>query len=452
MNQKLRFLRHSVHYFAVGPLAFTLGISGAIQGCGSDDPQPAAPTAAADSGKPTQSVTAPEAPLSTVDRCRSLSAEQIEQYATAVETFFTSARSKLSVLGSTLSPLGAVLDWIDPNSQSPTHKDAAVPALPDVPELLDPALTTLETGLFDPWLAANPNLVPVPRIDILSRLAQAWNCMGLDDVLSKYGDAHDQSVPPESGGTEPTPDQLFAHHYANTRQFGAVYGSSAVLKVEKPLVWQDSEFSLAQVAVANRSAGPIQTVEVGWQVSRNEYGDDLPHIFVYYTTNAYEKPGDYLGGYNQEVYGWEQVSHRKHPRDALVLGSELAVTVHMYQGNWWVGINGEWMGFFPGSLFLPNGLGSVGSEVSWYGEIVDYRADKTPTYTAMGNGFFAGPNTAYIRNIVFESLNQYSIYAPTVANADKPNCYSIESHSNSGSSWGSYFYYGGPGKEWPLCL
>ena len=382
-----------------------------------------------------------------------MSSAQIKQYADDIIAFFTQAEANLEVLGTTVSPLGTVLDWIDPNTHSPTLQLAAAPPLPDVPEMTDPAVTSLETGLLDPWLAAHPNLVPIPRIDVVSQLTQAWNCMSLQDVLSKYGDANDHSAPPtEQNGGEITQDTKWAHHYASTRQYGAVYGTSAILQVTNPRVWRDDEFSLAQVALASQSTGPLQTMEVGWQKSRIKYHDDLPHLFIYYTTNTYTQEGHFLGGYNNEVYGWEQVSHSKFPGDPIVLGSELAVRIYMYGGNWWVSINGEWMGYFPGSLFDPKGLGNVGDQVSWYGEILDYKYDNTATYTEMGNGQFAGPKSAAIRNIVFESINQYLFYTPTIINADKPNCYSILTYPNSGTNWGSYFQYGGPGKVSPTCL
>lgn len=402
------------------------------------------------------SVTAPQAPSSTTDRCNSLSATQIQQYADDIIAFFTQEQASLNVLGTTISPLGTVLDWIDPNTQSPTHQLATMPPLPDLPdlpELTDPVVTSLETGLLDPWLAAHPNLVPIPRIDILSQLTQAWNCMSLQDVLSKYGDANDHSAPPtESGGGEINPDDKWAHHYASTRQYGAVYGSAAVLQVANPSVWRDDEFSLAQVALASQSTGPLQTIEVGWQKSRLKYHDDLPHIFIYYTTNTYHTEGDYLGGYNREVYGWEPVSHKTHPGDAVVLGSQMSVWVHMYAGNWWININGDWMGYYPGSLFDPKGLGNVGDQVSWYGEITDYRLDNATTYTQMGNGQFAGPNSAYISNILFEAINQTFFYTPNAFKQDKPNCYSILTYPNSGTNLGSYLLYGGPGKGSPSCL
>jgi len=398
------------------------------------------------------SVAVPAAPSTASARCGSLSAAQIQQFATDIAAFFTQNRAKLDVLGTTISPIGMLLDWIDPATQSDAHNVAAVPPPTNLPQLTDPAMTALGSGLLDAWIAANPNLVPVPRMDGIASLAQVWSCMSLNDVLSKYGDASDRTAPPtEAGGAESLPDLNWAHHYASTLQTGALYGSSATLAVAAPYVWRDDEFSLAQVALSSRHTGTLQTIEVGWQKSRTLYGDDLSHLFVFYTTNGYTNPGNNLGGYNRKVDGWQQVSHKNFPGDAFVSGSELAIWVHMYGGNWWVNINGDWMGYYPGSLFAPTGLGIASDTVTWYGEILDYRYDNTATYTQMGNGLYAGSSAAYMRNILVESINQQLSYAPT-ASADKPNCYSIESHPTSGTAWGSYFYFGGPGKLSLTCL
>jgi hypothetical protein len=394
----------------------------------------------------------PAAPSTATTRCGALSAAQIQQFAADIAAFFAQNRAKLNVFGTTVSPIGMLLDWIDPSSQSGA-RNAAAPPLPNLPQLTDPAVTALGSGLLDAWVAANPNLVPIPRIDGIAQLVQAWNCMSLNDVLSKYGDANDRTAPPtEAGGSESLPDSNWAHHYASTLQSGAFYGSAATLAIRAPYVWRDDEFSLAQVALSSQSTGTLQTIEVGWQKSRTLYGDDLPHLFVYYTTNGYTNPGNNLGGYNRKVDGWQQVSHKTFPGDAFISGSELGIWVRMYGSNWWVNINGEWMGYYPGSLFAPAGLGAAAGAVSWYGEILDYRYDNTATYTQMGNGQFAGTSAAYMRNIQVESINQQLLYSPNSAWADKPNCYSIESHATSGTTWGSYFYFGGPGKLSLTCL
>jgi len=453
-------------------LALTLAAICSVSACGGDDPRPSglATVSGVDAGASAPSVTTPDAgddkPASataiavparpalsnTANRCDTLSATQIQLYADQIAAFFAQSRARLNVLDTSVSPVGAPIDWIDAKSQTAAAKLASAPPAPDVPELTDPVLTALQTDLLNPLLGADSNLVPVARIDGVAQLLQAWQCLTLSDVLSKYGSANDRTPPPtESGGGESTPDQTWAHHYASTYQLGAAYGSAAVLQVPSPYVWRNDEFSLGQVALSSSATGTLQTLEAGWQISRTLYNDNFPHLFIYYTTNAYTNPGDHRGGYNREVDGWVQVSKKVYPGDALVIGHEMPIRIYMFEGNWWIGVNGEWMGYYPASLFASTGLGVVGDTVSWYGEITDYRFDNIATYTEMGNGQFAGSQSAYVRNIQFEAITGLTPYLPGGVSADKPGCYTIDSHPNSGTVWGSYFFYGGPGKLSLLC-
>ena len=92
----------------------------------------------------------------------------------------------------------------------------------------------------------------------------------------------------------------------------------------------------------------MQTVEAGWQVNPNLYGDWNTHLFVFYTTNGYEPEGNQLGGYNQDVTGWVQYSSTIHPgavwnTTSVFGGPQYHATfrVCLSQGNWWVAINGN---------------------------------------------------------------------------------------------------------------
>jgi|GEM_PF-4480147 len=65
--------------------------------------------------------------------------------------------------------------------------------------------------------------------------------------------------------------------------------------------------------------------------------------------------GDWVGGYNQSVDGWIQVSSRVSPGMSLSGwsssrgGSQYSVdvTVRLWNGNWWVRVDGEWAGYYP---------------------------------------------------------------------------------------------------------
>ena len=67
------------------------------------------------------------------------------------------------------------------------------------------------------------------------------------------------------------------HEWATAYQNVDNHGGRATFNVWNPFVEQPGEFSLSQLWVI----GGAQTVEAGWQVSRNLYGDDRTHLFVY---------------------------------------------------------------------------------------------------------------------------------------------------------------------------
>ena len=94
-------------------------------------------------------------------------------------------------------------------------------------------------------------------------------------------------------------------------------------------------------------AGPGQRrqadIEAGHQEYRDLYGDWVPHLFVFYTTNGYTSSGDNKGGYNQDVDGWVQYSSRIYPEALSTPVSAFGGTQYvmnlkwqLWQGNWWL--------------------------------------------------------------------------------------------------------------------
>lgn len=62
------------------------------------------------------------------------------------------------------------------------------------------------------------------------------------------------------------------------------YGAKASLSVWAPRVTSASEFSLSQIWVISGSFGnDLNTIEAGWQVSPQLYGDNRPRFFTYWT-------------------------------------------------------------------------------------------------------------------------------------------------------------------------
>jgi hypothetical protein len=53
---------------------------------------------------------------------------------------------------------------------------------------------------------------------------------------------------------------------------------------------------------------------------------------------------------------------------------ELGINYRLWEGNWWFGVNDNhstwtWLGYYPGSLFAPTGLGSHAQWLAWGGEV-----------------------------------------------------------------------------------
>ena len=130
----------------------------------------------------------------------------------------------------------------------------------------------------------------------------------------------------------------------------------------------------------------------------------------------------------------------------------MSIEVQLYGGNWWIRINGTWMGYYPASLFSSSGLRYRGSRIDWFGEIIDDQNDSVKTYTDMGSGRFASEGwqeAAYMNNLrtYHRDCNCWRHFTIEATGVTNSNCYSLDEHDENRDSWGSYFYWGGPGRN-----
>lgn len=83
------------------------------------------------------------------------------------------------------------------------------------------------------------------------------------------------------------------------------------------------------------------------------------------------------------------------------------------------------------------------------GEIVNTRPAGFHTSTQMGSGHFAGEGfgkASYFRNMQVVDWDNNLLPPSNIRLlADHSNCYDIRGGNNN--AWGSYFYYGGPGRN-----
>jgi len=242
--------------------------------------------------------------------------------------------------------------------------------------------------------------------------------------------------------TPPTIDPGPAHRYAVGYQYVNNHGGNSWLNLWNP----SGEFSLSQQWYVNGSGSGTQTAEGGWVHYPAKFGN-LAVLFIFFTPNNYSS-----GCYNLDCSGFVQTS------SAVTLGGTFtnystdggtqwgfALQYQWYQGNWWLYYQGSAVGYYPGSVYN-GGPMATGSNLTEYGG---------ETYTAgsswpqMGSGAFAsaGWTHAAYQNTIFYidtgSVSNWSSLSPIVTN---PGCYTFAyTPASSGGSWGTYFFFGGPG-------
>ncbi|WOK99936.1 hypothetical protein Cni_G08648 [Canna indica] len=233
-----------------------------------------------------------------------------------------------------------------------------------------------------------------------------------------------------------------------------LYGAKASLNVWRPRLSTSAEFSLSQIWVISGSFGSdLNTVEAGWQVSPQLYGDSSPRFFTYWTTDAYQA----TGCYNLLCSGFVQTSNKIAIGAAIsptsvYNGRQFDISLLIWKdpnhGHWWLEFgSGVLVGYWPSFLF--SHLATHATMVQFGGEVFNTRPSGFHTATQMGSGHYAGEGfarAAYFRSLKVVDWDNSLIPAANLrVLADHPNCYDIQARVNS--AWGNYFYFGGPGRS-----
>lgn len=233
------------------------------------------------------------------------------------------------------------------------------------------------------------------------------------------------------------------------------YGAKATINVWEPKIQQTNEFSLSQIWVLGGSFGQdLNSIEAGWQVSPDLYGDNNTRLFTYWTSDAYQA----TGCYNLLCSGFIQVS------SDIAMGASISpissyrdsqydISILIWkdpkEGHWWMqfGNQGTVLGYWPSFLF--SYLADSATMIEWGGEVVNSEPDGQHTSTQMGSGHFPEEGfgkASYFRNIqVVDSSNNLKAPKGLGTYTEHPNCYDVQTGSNG--DWGHFFYYGGPGKN-----
>ncbi|KAI7724585.1 hypothetical protein M8C21_015446, partial [Ambrosia artemisiifolia] len=243
------------------------------------------------------------------------------------------------------------------------------------------------------------------------------------------------------------------HEYAiATTNDGQFYGSKSALNLWNPHVQESNEFSLTQTWIASGTYDTgLNTIEAGWQVYPGMYGDTNTRLFIYWTSDSYQETGCYnlCSGFVQTNNNYAIGGTLSPTSQTDGTQHELAILIWKdgRDGDWWMDINGELIGYWPSSLFTY--LQDSASSIQWGGEIVNKGSQGQHTTTQMGSGQFPKQwyrKASYVRKIETVDASN-TLRTAQVGTFTRKNCYDILTRVTNDDYWGTHFFYGGPGRN-----
>ncbi|CAD5164767.1 unnamed protein product [Musa acuminata subsp. malaccensis] len=281
-----------------------------------------------------------------------------------------------------------------------------------------------------------------------------------DDVLrassvKRYGRKKHRSIPnPMSVDPDLLNENGHQQHAIAYVEGDTYYGAKASMNVWEPKIQQPNEFSLSQLWILGGSFGAdLNSIEAGWQVSPDLYGDNNTRLFTYWTSDSYEA----TGCYNLLCSGFIQVNSEIAMGATIYPiskygGSQYDISILVWkdpkEGHWWMQFgDGYVLGYWPSFLF--SYLEDSATMIEWGGEVVNSEPDGEHTSTAMGSGHFPGEGfgkASYFRNVqIVDGSNNLRPPSEFGTFTEQSSCYDVQ--TGDGGRWGHYFYYGGPGRN-----
>ena len=342
-----------------------------------------------------------------------------------------------------------------PVQQQPSLRGGQIADLP-------PEGGSNDSILGDPEKVCDPGQIPIKRVSLseISQYQTLKDYFSKDKGIGKRLGAGDYKFSLPIPGT-PLPSagagrDNFVHHYAVivSKPVG-IFGLRANLNIWNPKT-APTDMSLAQTWIAGGAGSETQTIESGWQVRK---GLDLPYAvpFVYWTSNNYAS-----GCYNLDCAGFVQITNQivfgrfAEQRYSVKGGTQSVMQISWRRksenGNWWLMINGVWVGYYPASIFSGGAMVKKDAKLTAYfgGE----NTGNLPT-SEMGSGNFASTgykNAAFLSNLSALDASGSAFDISGTGFVTNSNCYSVAlGISPPSTTAGSYFYFGGPGTAEPVC-
>ncbi|KAI9071735.1 hypothetical protein K1719_046301 [Acacia pycnantha] len=172
------------------------------------------------------------------------------------------------------------------------------------------------------------------------------------------------------------------------------YGGKATINTWNPSV-QFGEFSVSQIWLLNDDdVANTNTIEAGWQVNPQLYGDNTTRLFTYWTDDNGKTTGCYdllCSGFVQldagVAVGASITPLSIYGNQSAQAAMKLTIWKDIKNGDWWIQYGPEKViGYWPSALFSQ--LSYNATVVEWGGEVINTRSNGQNTATQMGSGHF----------------------------------------------------------------
>ncbi|MBA0787326.1 hypothetical protein Gotri_024903 [Gossypium trilobum] len=234
-------------------------------------------------------------------------------------------------------------------------------------------------------------------------------------------------------------------------------GAKADINVWTPNVEAQDEYTTAQIWLKAGPGDNFESIESGWTVNPQLYGDKRTRLFAHWTKDSYKT----TGCFDMTCSGFVQTSSQYLLGGSIEpvsteFGQQYDLTVGIYMdpntANWWLKIGKDIpVGYWPASTLLFY-LNHSSTLVEWGGQVYSSNVKKKPhTKTGMGSGQFASGlrgNACYMDNIAIVDFSMQLKYPQWVGTwADEQYCYTALNYQE-GYGTLPIFYFGGPGQNY----
>ncbi|KAI3843634.1 hypothetical protein MKX03_021034 [Papaver bracteatum] len=252
-------------------------------------------------------------------------------------------------------------------------------------------------------------------------------------------------------------NRIKRRHYVAAQPFAekVYYGGRAQISIANPSVDPD-KFSTGQIWIQNGPAKEVNSIEFGWAVYPQLFGDNKTRVFGLWTADGFQK----TGCYNMLCPGFVQVhpeySFGEQIRAGTYAGNQRTFDFSVHRdpesGNWWF-INGKDLakiGYWPKEIFTHL---ATNASVIGYGGVAG--ADLGEPTPPMGYGHLPDlyfENTCFMVNmkVINDRGNDVNFDTSKVQlNRDtKTNCYDL-TFPDKDIFVGIMIFFGGPGGNCP---